>query len=1326
MEKNDDLTGLEVAVIGMAGRFPGAANIDEFWENIKNGVESISFFSDRELEEAGVEAHELSNPDYVKANGLLEGIEFFDPGFFGYRPAEAEIMDPQMRVFHECAWNSLENAGYNPDNYDGLIGLYAGAGAGFDWQMRVYLSKKAVEIGYFAASQLVNKDFLSLLVSYRLNLKGPAVILYSTCSTSLTAVHMACQAILNGECDMALAGGAGIKLPQKTGYMYVDGMINSPDGHCRVFDAKAKGTIGGNGAAAVVLKRLEQALEDGDHIYAVVKGSAVNNDGVRKIGFTAPSVEGEAEVIAAAQEMAEVEPESITYVEAHGTGTQLGDPVEIEALKLAFNSQKKGYCAIGSVKTNIGHLDTAAGIAGFIKAVQAINHRMIPPSLFFEKPNPKIDFENSPFYVNTRLKPWENDIYPLRAGVSSFGIGGTNVHAILEEAPGSEQEQTAHPDTPARENKLFLLSAKTGPALQRNTQNLVDYLKKKPGINLEDAAYTLQVGRGTFKHRMMTVGTGSEQIIENLSTPDSGESLAFTVKEEDPAVVFMLPGQGSQYVEMALELYQKEPFFREQLDRCFEILKPIMGYEIKEILYPGLTEKTGTPKEVKEAGINRTDIAQPLIFTIEYALAKLMIHWGIEPYAMIGHSIGEYAAACLAGVFSLEAALKAVAQRGKLMQQMPAGSMLSVSAAGEEITPLLIQGLTLAAVNSPSNSTISGPDELLHQMEQNLVAKGIQCRHLHTSHAFHSAMMEPILKTFEKTMEQINLKKPEIPYISNVSGNWINVGEATSPAYWAKHIRETVRFSKGVQLLLKDRNSIFVEVGPGKALSTFMKNHPVENMEKHRLKCVNLMRHQREEVPDLHFLTQKIGRIWLYGKKIDWQRFHEEKNRQRIPLPGYSFEKHRLPVIPQGTPLNAAPNFTLGELAGRRKADMADWFYIPVWEQSAPLEPSANTLRQENKKFNWLIFTDAKDTTGNTTNGGPGTVASMGDRLTELLRQDGHEPVEVKIGGAFTGITGNNCTLDPRNETDYQLLFAKLLEQGKAPHRIIHLWNLAGENPLDHGDGEIDRAMDTGFYSLMYALKAIGKAGITDEIKIQVVTRNMQNVTGLEEIHPLQAAVLGPVKIIPLEFPNIKCGSVDIENPGTGGRQEEFPAARLLEELEMELPDVVVAYRGRHRWVQRIKPHRLEKKAQSPYLQEKGVYLVTGGFGGMGFALAGYLAKEFQARLILVGRSNFPPRRQWQKWLENHEKEEKISAKIAKMQELEQYGTEIMTASADVSDEESMKKIVAEAEKKFGKINGIIHAAGVADYKGVILRRTREMNEEVMAAKVKGTIVLHR
>src|SRR5262245_47900266 len=794
----------------MAGRFPGAGSVEKFWHNLRDGVESITLFSDEELKSNGIDPALLSDPNYVKSGAILDGVDLFDASFFGFSPREAEMMDPQHRLFLECSWEALEHAGYDPERYRGLIGVYAGAAVNsymsnpnMDPNLRGTAHVYQIELGN-------DKDFLPTRVSYKLNLKGPSVNVQTACSTSLVAVHLACQALVSGESDMALAGGVSIYNPQTSGYLYQTGMILSPDGHCRAFDAKAQGTFGGNGLGIVVLKPLADAMADGDSIYAVIKGSAINNDGSLKVGYTAPSVEGQARVIEAAQVMAGIDPETISYIEAHGTGTELGDPIEIEALTTAFRAttKKEGFCAIGSLKTNVGHLNTAAGVAGLIKTVLALHHKVLLPSLHFQRPNPEIDFQKSPFYVNTKLSHWMTGATPRRAGVSSFGIGGTNAHLVLEEAPASE----ASPD--ARKWQLLVVSAKTATALDSATGRLAGHLKQHPTLNLADVAYTLQVGRAAFSHRRMLVCRDVEDAVTALETLPAARVMTRSREFSNPPVVFMFPGQGAQYVNMGRELYQTEPVFRHHVDRCFELLRADLGIDLRAVLYPGDKEAEAATERLKQ-----TLITQPALFVIEYALAQLWMTWGIRPAAMIGHSIGEYVAACLAGVFCVEDALKLVAARGRLMQQLPAGAMLAVPLAAEEVECLLSKELSLAAINEPSLSIVSGPNEAIVRLEAHLAERVLSSRRLHTSHAFHSAMMDPILESFTKEVRKLKLSPPKIPYVSNVTGTWITAEEATEPNYWARHLRQTVLFAAGVRELLREPRRVLLEVGPGQTLA---------------------------------------------------------------------------------------------------------------------------------------------------------------------------------------------------------------------------------------------------------------------------------------------------------------------------------------------------------------------------------------------------------------------------------------------------------------------------------------------------------------------------
>ena len=882
LKPSEHLSGSEIAIIGMSGRFPGAKTIEAFWNNLRDGVESITFFSDEQLQASGVEPELLHNPDYVKARPVLEDIELFDAAFFGFGPGEAALLDPQYRLFLECVWEAIETAGYDVESYKGGISVYAGACMSSYYINNLHGNPVVMASGGGVQSFIFNNPaYLTTGVAYKLNLKGSSYTIHTFCSTSLVAVHIACESLLNSECDMAVAGGASVFVPQNTGYLYQEGLIVSPDGHCRPFDAKARGTVLGSGVGAVVLKRLEDALADGDSIDAVIMGSATNNDGSLKVSYTAPSVEGQGKVIVEALANAGVEPETITYVETHGTGTALGDPAEIAALTRAFRlgTRRNGCCAIGSVKSNIGHLDAAAGVASLIKAVLALKHRAIPPSLHFEAPNPEIDFENSSFFVNTKLSEWRVDGFPRRAAVSSFGFGGTNAHVIVQEAPARDMSSASRP------YQLVVLSAKTSSALETATKNLIAYFKEHPELKLSDVAYTLQVGRKAFSHRRMFVCQDLDGALSALEDTHGARMLTVYQERRDPSVAFMFSGQGSQYVNMGLELYRTESEFRQQIDNCSEILTTHLSLDLRDVLYPGEEDIEKASQKLKQ-----TSVTQPALFVIEYALARLWMSWGIMPQALAGHSIGEYVAACLAGVFNLEDALLLVATRGRLIQELPGGGMMAVPLSEEEIEPFLAENLSLAAINGPSICTVSGKEEAILDLEKQLSERHIQCRYLQTSHAFHSEMVTPILETFVEKLQKIRLHKPKLRFLSNVTGTWITPQDAVSPSYWANHLRQTVRFSHCLQELFKEPSRVLLEVGPGRTLSTLARQHPKKSKEQIVLSSI---RHPKEENSDVAFILDALGRLWLAGVNVHWHAFCSQERRHRVPLPTYPFERKR-------------------------------------------------------------------------------------------------------------------------------------------------------------------------------------------------------------------------------------------------------------------------------------------------------------------------------------------------------------------------------------------------------------------------------------------------
>ncbi|MDM8515211.1 SDR family NAD(P)-dependent oxidoreductase [Desulfobacterales bacterium HSG16] len=892
-----------VAIVGMAGRFPGADSVESFWENLCNGKESITFFSAKQLLKAGISPQILDNPAYVPARGVLSDIEMFDADFFGFYPREAEIMDVQHRIFLECAWQALENAGYDPDNYDGEIGVYAGAGMSTYFLNNLIPYFNVADPSFAYQAILSNdKDFLSTLTAYKLNLKGPAIGVQSACSTSLVAVHTACQSIANGECDMALAGGVSIDVPQVAGYMYEEGMILSKDGHCRAFDEKAGGTVPASACGIVLLKRLNDAVEDKDNILAVIKGSAVNNDGSLKAGYTAPGIDGQTDVIAQALAVADIEPETISCLEAHGTGTSLGDPVEIEALKKAFDTGhgKKGFCAIGSVKTNIGHTNAASGIAGFIKTVLSVKHNLLVPCLHFNKANPGIDFENSPFFVNTQLTDRKNsENIPMRAGVSSFGIGGTNAHIIIEgyhDRQGYPCQSRSVPDSEKKKEKpaLLILSAKTENALDKAAENLARHFENYPDIDIHDAAYTLQIGRRSFAHRRTMVCHNTKEVIQNL-TPGKKYLASSVVKSGKRPVIFMFSGQGTQYTGMAEDLYTNNRIFKEAVDCCAKKLLHLLDFDIRDVIWP---KSPGIRRNLPD--ISSSDTCQPAIFVIEYALSQLFMKWGICPAAVTGHSLGEYAAACVSGIFNLDDALKLVCRRGKLINDLPPGAMIAVPMPEEDIKSYMEPSLCFAAVNTPKRCVISGPLDAINRIANRFEKDGVQPVRLKTSHAFHSSMIEPAIKPFADFFEGIDFGNIKIPMLSSVSGSWLKNEQVNNPEYWTNQMRSTVRFKEVIEKIFENNNGedspVLLEIGPGTTLAGIVRSHPATPCDH---PVITSTRHPKiisdtdNKMADTVHITEAVGKLWAAGADIDWEGFYDGSRHYRVPLPSYPFERKR-------------------------------------------------------------------------------------------------------------------------------------------------------------------------------------------------------------------------------------------------------------------------------------------------------------------------------------------------------------------------------------------------------------------------------------------------
>lgn len=879
----------EIAIIGMSGRFPGAESVEQLWANLLAKKNAITTWSVEEIDPS-IPDEVKNDPDYVKARGVIADADKFDAGFFGVNPRVAALMDPQQRVFLETAWAALEDAAYDPSRFPGLIGVYAGMGNNTYFTRNVIGHPELIEqVGDFQVMTGNEKDYIATRLAFEFDLRGPALSIHTACSTSLVAIAQASKALRDGECDMALAGGIAITAPINSGITYNEGGMYSPDGSTRAFDAEGKGTSFSDGVGIIVLKRLDDAIRDGDHIYATVKGSALNNDGSGKASFTAPSVRGQAEVIAMAQADAGVRPEDIGYVEAHGTATPLGDPIEVEALTLAFRGNDNRpapakTCVLGSVKSNIGHLTAAAGAAGVIKTALALKEGVIPANVGYSTPNPAINFADGPFRVADANIDWPRGGKPRLAGVSSFGVGGTNAHVILGEAPVREASSEG------RGQQLFLLSAKSKASLDAMTGNLRDWLGRNPEASLADAAYTLMVGRRSFKHRRLITGNSHQDLVHAIDNKDPNAISTRELHEAAPGVVFMFPGQGSQYVGMGRDLYASEPVFAETFDRCCALFTKELGTDLKAIIFP----EAG--KEEEAAGqLKQTIYTQASLFTIHYSLAQLWIHWGIRPQAMIGHSIGEFAAACLAGVFSLEDAVMLVANRGRMMQELPTGSMLSIRAAEEDVLPRLPEGCSIAANNGPQLCVASGPTAAITALQVALEADGIQAKLLVTSHAFHSPMMEPMVEAYRKVVESVALNTPRIPIISTVTASWMKDEEATSAAYWSSHVRATVRFAQAVKFAWEENDSVMLEVGPRTTATTLARQ---QSKDPKRHVAVSSMGSGSGNGIEMTALLRAVGGLWQSGIEIDHGKFFERETRHRIPMPTYAFERVRHWVEP--------------------------------------------------------------------------------------------------------------------------------------------------------------------------------------------------------------------------------------------------------------------------------------------------------------------------------------------------------------------------------------------------------------------------------------------
>ncbi|MBT8153950.1 SDR family NAD(P)-dependent oxidoreductase [Epibacterium ulvae] len=1290
----------DIAIVGMSVSLPGAQSAQQYWENLKSGICSIQPLEEAEILAAGERPALLSDPNYVKAAAKLDGYDQFDAEFFGFSPKEAAILDPQHRKFLEVAWEAMEQAGHVPETTDGPIGVYAGCGMGSYFYFNICSNPGLVDdVGMFLLRHTGNdKDFLTTRASHVFDLKGPSVNIQTACSTSLVAVHYACEALRKGECGMALAGGVTIELPQGRGYLFKENEILSPDGLCHAFDHRAQGTVFGSGAGAVALRRLEDAIADGDHIWAVIKGSAINNDGADKAGYLAPSVGGQSAAVRKALDAAQVEADTIDYVECHGTGTYLGDPIEVAALSEAFRdtTQDVGFCRLGSVKTNIGHLDTAAGIAGLAKTALALKHREIPPSLGYEAPNPAIDFETSPFKVANVLTPWTPHKGPRRGAINALGVGGTNAHAILEEAP--ERGTSDESDFPFH---VLCISGQNKAALEANTAALADHLRDHPDLDLADVAFTLKEGRRGFAKRRVVVAETAAGAAEALTEMNPRRVFTHDHLGTSPEVVFMFPGGGAQYAGMARDLYETEPVFADIMDQGLDHLQKSLDYDIRAIWLPDDGDEAQA-----NAKLQTPSIQLPLIMIVEYALAQLWISWGVKPSALVGHSMGENTAACLAGVLSFEDCIDLVLLRGRLFDTVPAGGMLSISLPLSEVDALIGDDLDIASVNAPNLTAVSGPQDALDRLSQKLTAQDVDHQRIPIDIAAHSRMLKGILGEYGVFLRSLTFNTPTLPIMSNRTGVALTTEQATDPDYWVAQLRNTVRFADCVETLATQPGRVFLEVGPGKALSSLAQMSPTVQAGQ----VLSSLRHPDQDMMDDAYFFGVIGRLWACGVEADWTQIWGEAKRHRLPLPTYAFQRSRYFIEPgQAAQIEELPH-------PARRDDIRDWGYRPAWRpRLANCAVDVDSDLAEAPQ-NWLIFEDD---------------AGVAAPAIAALRAAGHFVATVKPGDTFARLSEDHFILAPEEgRYGYEAVLTDLAEADRLPNRVAHFWLVTQAETFRPGSSFFDRNLEMGFYSLTALAQALGNAELADAVQVTAFTTGAAQHRDEPLPYPEKAMIAGPLGVMPREIPGLTCASVDIELPGQArlidallGKETPDITPRVLEELLAEPNSETAIWRGDKRYALDWRKMPLEDAETTPITQG-GTYVITGGFGGIGLTVAAHLMQNHGANVALVARKSLPPRDTWDSYLASNSSANTVAGRIRAVQSLEAIGRgQVLPLGGDVANSGDMQNVKNQVEAAFGKISGLFHGAGFIN-DGSILAKSEDQIAQVFAPKVAGLRVI--
>jgi phthiocerol/phenolphthiocerol synthesis type-I polyketide synthase E len=1261
-----------LAIIGMTGRFPGGHGLGDFWALLEQGRSAVHRLSDRELREAGVDEALLSNPAYVKCCVPLAGPDLFDAAFFGYSPRQAASIDPQQRLFLECAWEALEAAGYGCIPPGIVAGVFGGSGQNGYLARSLFEDFRSDPQNLQQSIEDADKDYLTGRVAYKLGLAGPAITVQTGCSTSLVAVHLASQSLLSCECDLALAGGASVLLPPHTGYLHVEGSIQSRDGACRAFDAEASGTIRGNAAAVVVLRRLADAQADGDPVLAIIRCTAANNDGSRKVGFTAPGLDSQVRLLRTGLELAELSPADIDFVEAHGTATALGDSIELTALQEVYASRRalRKPCVLGSVKTNIGHTDTASGVAGLIKTVLCLQHRVIVPNVGFQRSSALLASEESVFRVCSALEAWPVEgSRPRRAAVSSFGIGGTNAHVIVEEAA------ELPPPEAGEQAELLPISARTRSALEQSCNNLAAHLEmNEPPV--PDVAFTLQVGRRAFDHRRFIVGTDRKEIVAALRTPVKEHVL--TGSSRGP-VIFLFPGQGAQRRGMLADVYDTDRELSQEVDFCAQRLLDRPGFDLRQVL----CRHTGAV----ELDIDDTSVAQPALFVAEYCLARFWMRQGLTPATVLGHSVGEYAAACIAGVLGIEDALRLVAHRARASRGLPDGAMVAINLPEADVKPLLTPGVQITAVNASQQCVISGDVGAMQELLARLTVRGVDFQRLAVSKPFHTQAAAPLAQGVLELARQLSLSAARIPWVSSVTGARMSEAESTDPEHWARHVLRPVRFAAALQALEGRDNSVFLEVGPGRVLTGLARRELGSASS-----FVSLPAEGRSARADL---LATLGKLWLAGAGVDFAA-QPRRGRRRVQLPSHPLERrsHLKGSRPgEERRRHSPPHSTGARLAPEH------WFNLPSWQRS--LFPTAASY--DAAKGAWLLLTDKED---------------FADSLAGKLRGAGQEVICLRHAARLAFHSRDEYELGVDAPENFDEIFARLDREGRQIGRIVHCATLSAS--ADGSFGSVTSLPGTAL-SLAQVARVASLRRRPQPLSLLLVTNQLHDVSGYEQPHPSKGALPVFCRCIAQALPGIRCAVVDLPPP-VEGQGLSMQYARYADPLLAELDsahDPTVAYRKDWRFVQIYSA--VELPADSPPLRRLmlgGCYVITGGLGRLGLALGTRLARDCQARLLLIARGSLPERHKWKAIAESESRSDPTVSRVRQLLQMEAYGSEVMVATEDVADARALREVLARAEERFGPVQGVFHLAADLGHVSRV-RRMTELDSTDLAAQLR-------